>query len=522
KAVREELAKVVKRFPNPFQSYVNSKTSSIYNLVTENVKKPISNILGSVPAPTQPLVSIFTEQVTNNPVVNAAVKVAKKGFFSFADTIRGMSTVLVGVLTIDKQLSSLKRKPEDDDKVNDADVSKQSSLRTYLPAIGIVGGTLVGTIASIWHNQSIYEKGSMLCSQIESSHHLSNINLNQQMVTKALGFGYNLIPGFLGLASTVGVTAYKYLSGRNVVEKKESKELLGRAAVDLAKTGVMSAIAMGFKQVLKWNKASFDPSGHIMLRAAGLHGLLVSQKYINDPMTKAATTLFGLYSVVTDGVFLAKTAGCFHTPLDIVAGTVYALGTYTLANSIVDQAVNFIDRKMSFIPKAASGDVYKLELDNKNIKPEKKVKFDIENNEVIIPKAVGKEKKDELIIKNNIDLGEMIEAPKKFNDIELADTYIEKMFPVLEGLTKDSCKVEKIRKGNKVFDRFSVSCQKAINKLALLINGVDENVACDDFYLDAIADELNLKGISQIDADKILTAIVTEMGDLLDKELKAI
>ncbi len=392
-----EMLKVKKYIPNPFQSSIDAKISSIYNIVIENVQKSVCDVGGTIPNALQfsvtdlNLVSQLNEDVTNNsslinaiknitpcltnltkyipppfqtplfvfnnpssigpaiekvvalgsknPVLETAVKIVRTGIFSLADNFRLAATeaVLLGVL-YDKLFS---RKPVS--KILTSSIeAKRASQPISWHSLGVVGGSLVGTIANMWHNLSVFENKSMICTPIKASSYLAGINFVQQSVTKVVGLGYNLIPGAIVLVPAIAVTTYKILfSKENEFQINARKVEIGSMVVDLTRTALMSGISVVCKQALKWNRGSFNPSGHIMLKAAGLYGMHVSQKYIKDPMTRSVFNLFGLYSIVTDSLFTANTAGCHHSPLDIVGGIIWAVGAATLANRTVDYTMNF-------------------------------------------------------------------------------------------------------------------------------------------------------------------------------------
>ena len=349
------VTNMVKEFPNPFQSVVTNATSSIYNLVVEN--EPVLKVVSYIPSPFQlqspannamssiyeSMNSILPAMPSVTPILNnsytlfsgtrtTAKKVSIKAFFTVADEIRGFVTT--GVL-----FATSRAIHQDSLKETFRNIKSKLETKTILSSLGVVGGTAAGVVSNLWHSHSIFEKTSMICTPLKKSATFAAINTVQQQITKNVGGLFNLLPGTIVLASS----GIKRLFSHNDAAKNAANNQIIKASYGLAKTGVMTGIIMaanqGFSAI---GKGNFDPSGHLMLKAAGLQGLVTAIYSAEDKVTRTALGAFAVCSVAADAPFLANTAGCYHTPLDMAAGAVLAVAAAKLANVIVNPIVEHV------------------------------------------------------------------------------------------------------------------------------------------------------------------------------------
>ncbi len=441
----------------------------------------------------------------NLPKINSKVlPIIKKGLFSFADKVRVASVPLVLSAVIYDKL--VPYKPKFPIKTSNLNIS----TRAKLPAVGVVGGSFLGTAANIAHNQSLFEKTSMFCTPLMKSSAFSVVNGLQQTITKVAGAGFNLVPGVFVLGST-------YLAAKNKVGegKKEAEGLFKSAKIDLAKTAVMSSIAMAFKQVLKINKAQFDPSGHIMLKAAGLHGLLVSQKYVSDSSSKALMSLFTAYSIVTDGLFILNTAGCFHTPVDIAAGYIYAIGAAALANRVVDYGVDYYENSLELKRVA------KLENDLQELS---EVAL---NKEICVGKNHAQHEAAVNAYTNFLTNNSESDYPrifemiyKLYGDRRSGFTFKQlcagiwrsqltsRMDSAFESITPENYRAISVNKKRHISENYSVACQKAIDLAASFSDDPERDK---DVLLNKLSTSLVDKKFSERDAKMIVDEVQKRM-----------
>ena len=366
----EPVTKVVNLFPNSFQTLaVNSTAISLYkNVVDAFPARPvlpkISGLLSSKVSPfnnatcalydkSSSLMNFPSEIVqTMQKGVSVSKNISKEAVFTVADKVKGFfcGIVLSGLL-----LNHFKvKKNNSTHNTNQTQPNKKTSM---LSSLGVVGGTALGAVANLWHNQSLFSKGSVICQPLKASAVFSTINTVQQQITKNAGGLFNLVPGTIVLGTSLAKWSFDKYIVKSDRYLKEHKTDINRSIISIAKTALMTGIVITAKQAFMSAEGEFNPSGHVMLKVAGLQGLLTAQHSSNDLITNAALGVFSLYSVVSDSAFLANTAACFHTPLDVAAGVIFAVAAGKLANVVVDSTINLANLALDSIdPKRRSRD----------------------------------------------------------------------------------------------------------------------------------------------------------------------
>jgi len=316
---------------------------SVYQQAVRNAHAPLKLLADFSP----PLNTIINSSTAASTVVlkkafsssAASTEALTKAFFSSADYVRGVAILAIAAMSCVSLPPSLKNPSAL------ASNARESKKPTKVAFMGVIGGALVGTITNIRTNSgSFMEKSSSICPYFKLPV-ISTINAFSQTIIKKGGALLNIAPGVLVLGSSIAGR----FSAKTEKERTEKNGLIKQSTVNLVNTVCITAIVMGAKTLLKMHQNNFDPSGHMMMNLAGLHGLITAIETTDDKsVTGKIFKTIAPISMIVYGIFSANTAGCFHTPLDIVAGTVCAVAAIQLGSKMGKPIVNTVINASNF------------------------------------------------------------------------------------------------------------------------------------------------------------------------------
>lgn len=231
-------------------------------------------------------------------------------------------------------LSTVNKKSHEVDKNGKTSLSKLYSWQ----ALGVLGGSAIGTMANLFSNSFTMTKStSAICQPLQNIKYFPEISaISQSTIKGYFGAVSNTIPEVIAWCCAKKIQRRK----QTAADRQKTDESISRLQKSMAKTLLMSLIGSGLKLSLKTfvpvPRGGFDPSGHMMLKAGALHGLISAQQHDNGSLSYI-NTAFAVGSVAMDLLFLTNTAGCHHSPFDIAAGLAYGMAAYGLADLAVNR-----------------------------------------------------------------------------------------------------------------------------------------------------------------------------------------